>query len=213
MSDGREWLGELRRKYLHILHGGTLDKDFDLERIVEGAERAADELDQLKRTVEWFRAAHWLLANEYSFIAPADGEFCFVAAEMSTDGDCKLALNMSDTFAFACADAEDFLYSEAPELVRIAKEEGWPGLNRWAAAKRGMRPIPPVEEHMEEYDGALAEAKAELETLRALPERLREMARDEACKAAGADDVGDLETATYCGTRAAVLREAIGDDS
>ncbi len=54
-------------------------------------------------------------------------------------------LAMNDVFAYACADGEVVEWSDLENLDAIAKREGWEGLVEWAAQRRGVRPIPPVE--------------------------------------------------------------------
>ena len=50
-ADGRAWLANLRRKYHHVLHGGTLTAD-DLARIVRDAERAQARIEHLERQLK-----------------------------------------------------------------------------------------------------------------------------------------------------------------
>lgn len=114
-------------------------------------------MSTLKRENTWLRAAHLLLAQEHAFIGMPDGGVFFVTAEVTVEGTPLLALNMNDTFAYACADAEPFNYEDAPELLAIAEREGWPGLTRWAMEKRAERgepaePIKPVQRSMNIVD-------------------------------------------------------------
>lgn len=53
----------------------------------------------------------------------------------------KMLLNMNDTFAYACGDAEYVATSEIPEVVRIYKQYGDIGLTCWAARKRKENPV------------------------------------------------------------------------
>lgn len=110
-----------------------------------------DELDRLRRENEWLRAAHWLIALEGVFVSKHDSGPFFATADMSTDGLPLLSLNMGDTFSLSCADAEPFRYEDAPELLAIAKRDGWPGLVRWVAERRKQEPHPLVSEKMKAF--------------------------------------------------------------
>ena len=52
-------------------------------------------------------------------------------------GNEKYILNMSDVWCWACADAEYIEKKEIPEVTRLFKEYGWPGLLYWASQKNG----------------------------------------------------------------------------
>jgi len=110
---------------------------------------------QIRRENEWYRAAHMLLASDEAFAYNDETSPFSVSAQMTEDGKAALALNMNDVFAWACADAEPFTYEDAPALLKIAVEEGWPGLVRWACEKRGTPPQNPVLENMERYDAKI----------------------------------------------------------
>lgn len=72
-----------------------------------------------------------------------------------TDEDKKTvlpAINCGDTFAYACADSEDFLWTDAPYIWEQYKEKGWPFLIEYISIKRGgIKPIRPVEEYIKKY--------------------------------------------------------------
>ena len=110
---------------------------------------------QIHRENEWYRAAHMLLAGDEAFAHNDETSPFFISAEVTTDGKAALALNMNDVFAWACADAEPFTYEDAPTLLNIAVEEGWPGLVRWACKKRGASPQNPVLKNMAQYDAKI----------------------------------------------------------
>jgi len=59
-NDERGWLADLRRKYLHLQQGGTLEAR-DLDLIIPGAEECADQRDQLQSELEKMQAACKLL--------------------------------------------------------------------------------------------------------------------------------------------------------
>lgn len=117
--------------------------------------RLQQELEEVKTELESIKAAHWLLANNEAFIFPKEEGDYFAMAEMSNKDQCQMALNANDTFAWSCADAEPFDYKIAPELKKLAQKEGWPGLVRWMANRRGTNPTESSVELMEEYDKAL----------------------------------------------------------
>ena len=57
---------------------------------------------------------------------------------------CCLCCN--DTFGYATADAEPIEWHEAPALKVLYEQEGWQGLIRWIAKKRGVEPLPEMRE-------------------------------------------------------------------
>ena len=80
----------------------------------------------------------------------------------------------SDTFGYACADAESADYADAEGLLHIAQEEGWPGLIRWVQRQRQARgeqaePIATVNRAIATFDAM----RAERDQLRAEVERLK----------------------------------------
>jgi len=131
---------------------------------------ATTRADAAEREREWYRAAHLLLAQYEAFAGGQDSGPFFVTAEVTTEGQAWLGLHMGDTFYYACADAEPFSYEDAPRLLDIAKREGWPGLVRYASAKRGGQPpIKPVTERMRLFDdekAARERAEAQVEALK-----------------------------------------------
>ncbi len=124
----------------------------ELETALAAAERERDaalaENAALKKRCEWFRAAHMLLAQDEVFVrAPDTGTFVFnMVGATVVDGEPAIYVLCSDTFAYACADAEEATYADATELLRIGVSEGWPGLVRWVQARRHEKgdPCEPV---------------------------------------------------------------------
>ncbi len=59
------------------------------------------------------------------------------------EGGVRLFLNVGDTFAYACADAEEVPADEATLalLARLYSEHGGSGLVAWAARRRGVEPL------------------------------------------------------------------------
>jgi hypothetical protein len=54
MVDGREWLANMRRKYLHVKAGGTLHAS-DIGCMVEDAEKCQRKLESLTEAFEELR--------------------------------------------------------------------------------------------------------------------------------------------------------------
>ena len=52
----------------------------------------------------------------------------------------KYILNMNDVWAWACADCEEVLEDELPELARLFFQYGWAGILYWVSQKnKGLR--------------------------------------------------------------------------
>lgn len=71
-----------------------------------------------------------------------------------------LYVNCSDTFGYACADAETLPYAEIGNLYRMHRDGGGAagfGEVRWCCLRRGERPLPEVERQMRDA-GAWDEA-------------------------------------------------------
>ena len=59
-----------------------------------------------------------------------------------------LFVNLSDTFMYACADAEEINLKDLRVVCEMYCKYGYSGVVNWASKKRGIRPIKPVQEHM-----------------------------------------------------------------
>ena len=57
-------------------------------------------------------------------------------------------VSCSDTFAYACADAECITLKEVGPLFRQWHDHGWQGVTRWACLRRNRRPIAPIIEKL-----------------------------------------------------------------
>ena len=144
------------------------------------------ENEQLKRQVRAYRAALYLVASDAAFIRAEklsaffttkerreggpmlpiidrNGEvFCCTYAELEEKGTPVVHVNCSDTFAWACADAEKLEnLDEVVEVARIRYEDGWPGVVRWIAERRRERgkehtPIASVQRDMDEHARIMA---------------------------------------------------------
>ena len=93
------------------------------------------ELENTKKELEWYKAAHILIANSEAFIH-ANGDDVFWTDAEFKEGIPGLALNMNDVFFWGCADAEDFNYIDAPFLLEITKKYGTDGLIAWTKHQR-----------------------------------------------------------------------------
>lgn len=59
------------------------------------------------------------------------------------EGGVYLLFNMNDTFAYACADAEEVQPEELVKLAGLFVQYNWAALIAWASKKRGYLPIEP----------------------------------------------------------------------
>ena len=57
------------------------------------------------------------------------------------DEEVKIGISMSDTFMYACADAEEADIAELPLISQLYEKYGWDGLVAWSARKRKDTPI------------------------------------------------------------------------
>lgn len=71
---------------------------------------------------------------------------------MSKNGNLKAAVNMNDTFAYACADAEDIEPWEVLLVSQAHRNFGSKGVTEWASRKRGCKPIKPRETGITDKD-------------------------------------------------------------
>ncbi len=128
--------------------------------------QAQAEIAALEKRLRWYRAAHLLVSNEFAFVGHRDGED---ARLMMLDNDQNwnptLCVLCSDTFAYACADAESAEYFDAEALLQIAQQDGWVGLMRWVQERRkaqgeAREPIKPVATMFASHDAMKAEIAA-----------------------------------------------------
>ena len=73
-----------------------------------------------------------------------------------------LSVLCSDTFAYACADAEDLPYNSILELYRRWREDPRWGVTQWISERRSMVPIPPLVDLMKK-EGAWDETMQQIE--------------------------------------------------
>lgn len=144
-------------------------------------EELKKEIEELKKKNEWFRCAHLLAAQEEVWLRPKNESPFFMAMTGEVDGECVLWVGCNDTFAYACADAEEASYADAPELLRIAEKEGWPGLMRWVQNQREktgqnycdlIEPIEPIARRSNSLDAQRLRAEAAESALKDLAWRL-----------------------------------------
>lgn len=74
------------------------------------------------------------------------------------DGECKLWVNCSDLFYWACADAEDFTIEDLPEFNRALAESPEHGTLLWCCRKCGMRPQRPYYKYFSDEEKTLFDA-------------------------------------------------------
>ena len=65
----------------------------------------------------------------------------YKALKTLVDGALSVQLNMSDTFDFACADAEEISIDDFDKIRKIVAKYGYHALIAYAAVKRGQEPI------------------------------------------------------------------------
>lgn len=152
-----------------------------------GDDESVSDAEMLRR----YRAAFILMAHDHAFpwmreerrqnLAgpyPPDAPILFCA----NDGTelTSVSLLCSDSFGYACADAEAIDLAECPALVELMVRDGWVGLLRWIQERRAGRgqfetPIAPVAEGMRRQDDIAAqrdEALARLDKLAEVAGRL-----------------------------------------
>lgn len=115
---------------------------------------AEDELEAIRKRCEQLRCALMLIAQDEAFVTLQGGSPFFILSEVSEHGEPAFSLHMGDTFAYASADCEPFSLDEAPELLRISVRDGWYGLVRWVAQRRGVEPIPEVKSQLDRRFGS-----------------------------------------------------------
>jgi hypothetical protein len=121
--------------------------------------------EETKRLLRWYRAAHMLVAQEEAFLRVEGKDiFTYTALDVTANGSPRLCILCSDTFGYACADAEDADYADAEQLLQLAIDEGWPGLYRWILSRRHARGEPvafvaPVAQQIKRFDDLLADIK------------------------------------------------------
>jgi hypothetical protein len=82
----------------------------------------------------------WLVAREAVFFHTWD------ESEHQWDGGWHVAINSSDTFLYACADATEIAPGQEGEVRIYFDRYGWAGLVAWAAYQRGEDPLPSLKD-------------------------------------------------------------------
>ncbi len=103
--------------------------DSALSSAREPLEQRVKELEQEN---ERYKAAAELQTADVAFWAEG-GKFCLL---------------LSDTFGYACADAEDIPLEIVPELLALYRRGGWYALVAWVAQRRGADVIPELRERV-----------------------------------------------------------------
>jgi len=102
-----------------------MEMDFEVSDQV-AALIAEEELEKIRA-----QAFYQLVKNEVGFVVESED-----APEHF-----GLLLNVNDTFAFACADAELVAWEDMVEVYDLYNRYGYHGIVAWVARKRNMRPI------------------------------------------------------------------------
>lgn len=84
-----------------------------------------------------------------------DDEILFVSSSKSQT--VELFVICNDVFAWGCADGEDILPDEIPNLFERVQKYGLIGAVHWCCVKRGEKPQPPLEKIMRERGEWIAE--------------------------------------------------------
>lgn len=89
------------------------------------------------KTLSGYDVEHllWLAAREAIFFHTWD------ESEHQWDGGWHVAINSSDTFVYACADATNIAPGEEAAVRQYFDRYGWAGLVAWTAYKRGEDPL------------------------------------------------------------------------
>lgn len=98
------------------------------------ADDVADRLDGVVSCEQWEMAAE-MCADDVAYFY--------------MDSRPRLALLMNDTFHYASADAEGVEWGELEEVYAVWKKDNWKGLVRWAAKKRGCKPLPQIQAQLD----------------------------------------------------------------
>lgn len=82
-----------------------------------------------------------LLAQDIGFVSYRKGSPFFKTQDGLLDlpsvDDFRFNILCSDTFAWACADSEEFTLAEAPEVHRLYRTGGYKAVAEWVQTKRG----------------------------------------------------------------------------
>lgn len=96
-----------------------------------------------KEKIEQFSHILWLAAKDLIFFG-TNAEYENGELIGNSNTDIVFAVNMNDTFAWACADAEEFKLKDAGLLREIHDKFGWQGLTAWVSIIRNSTPISPL---------------------------------------------------------------------
>lgn len=148
-----------------------------------------DEIKQLHAERAQFAAFLELMVQDVAVVCRVGGSPFFVPKAISTTPSFdQYGFNImcSDTFRYACADAEAIRLSDAPEILRLWNEQGWGGVDRWVQEKRGGPDKAPFIGPVTEFHTREKSNLQEIERLRAENEKLR-------TNAIGPEDKAELQ--------------------
>lgn len=136
-------------------HGVCVGEHVAASLAAEAADKIRDlttSLDAERRCNESLRAERYRLWAAIELAA--DDEAFFIHRENDT---VVCSLNLNDTKDYALAYCKDIPWEDVPKLLAIRKQEGWPGLVRWASEQEGWTPNVETQESMNAYDTLRAE--------------------------------------------------------
>ena len=81
----------------------------------------------------------WLAARDVVWFAEASSSD--LQEHMASRGGWIALINLSDTFGYACADAERLAPGQAHEVRAYYEEYGWSGVIAWVSVKRNQEPL------------------------------------------------------------------------
>lgn len=119
-----------------------------------GIIRKMEEINQLKELV--LQQQNKIQQLWAAIELAADDEAFFIHRE---NGEIVLAINLNDTVGYAVAYCKEVPWEEVPALLSLRDKKGWPALIRWAAEQEGWKPIPEIEQAMNEWDAKTAKIK------------------------------------------------------
>ena len=148
---------------------------FGTGRCARGVRALITRLRAAEARAEGYRAALWLCAAEFAFARTEPSGYHDIHAQL-TEGEPRIVICCSDTFAYASADGEWATYPQARDVLDIASREGWPGIVRWVAAHRAgdgdpPDPVAPVRDLIARHDDLRAQRDEARAALRAAEAR------------------------------------------
>jgi hypothetical protein len=138
-----------------FMNAATPQTILDLLAHIQQQEERIKELEEAKRRLEVLDKLFWLAAEDIVFFSS------YNTAIGDWDDDWHPAVNVSDTFFYASADAESLKDEEIDSLIQLLKQFGMDGVVAWSANKRGMEPLQQLktEKYLEARAAMAAQSK------------------------------------------------------